>query len=122
MKNELTVEQSAQLIELGVNPKLASGSQYVDTKEMKGGIELPPVEKPVFRLSDILAILPKEIDVDGVTMHIVIDGLADEWQACYYGRCNIKGNFHNTELIDALYLLLCWVRANGYSKPKTEEK
>ncbi len=118
MKNELTVEQSAQLIELGVNPKLASGSQYVDTKETRGGIELPPVQKPIFKLSDILAILPKEIDDNGVTMGIVMEFTSDEWHTYYYGRCNLKGNAHAPELIDALFFLLRWGIVNGHYKPK----
>ncbi len=116
MKNELTVEQSAQLIELGVNPKLASGSQYVDTGEKRGGIELPPVLKPVFALADVIAILPKEID--GFGLEMVSE--EDRWYVGYYFNGLSKSSA--PELIDALYQLLCWVITNGYYKPKTEEK
>lgn len=109
MKNELSVEESAKLIELGVDQTLASGIQYADTGEIRGGIELPPVPKPVFRLTDILAILPKEIDGHYLNM----SACAKEWHAYYekieiLGRRIILRTNSAPELIDALNKLLIW--------------
>ncbi len=116
MKTELTPEESSRLIELGVDPKLASCQQYVESGKTRCGIELPPLPKPVFRLMDILAILPKEIEGSDLTICAKKDG----WAVFYTGR---KIRLSDTrvcapELIDALYQLLIWCINNGHYNPK----
>lgn len=62
MKTTLTIEESARLIELGIDPKLASKWEIVDaTDENDPNSFLDYEEYPIFDLSDILSILPKEI-------------------------------------------------------------
>lgn len=117
MKTNLTPEQSDRLIELGVDPMLASCEQYVDTGQIKNGIELPPQPKPVFKLTDILAILPKEIydEEISVTFYLVVEtDCNNTWLATYREYCGGEimmeiGEKVAPELIDALFELLCWV-------------
>lgn len=113
MKTELTIEQSARLAELGVDPKMASGLTIFDD----------PVSqwthrgKLIFTLTDLLAILPKEIDTNlgTITLSIIASDLSDggnNWTACYIDK-DIVAPFEITvfaapELIDALYQLLIW--------------
>ena len=117
MKTVLTPEESQRLIALGVDPKLASNEQYVESDKILNGIELPPELKPCFNLTDILSILPKEIEIDGKkeNLNIVMDN---------YGALVGYPEFHEKhgcafvvpELIDALYQLLIWVIASGHLK------
>ncbi len=113
MKTTLTPQESAQLIELGVDAKLASCEQYAETGEMRGGIELPPVAKPVFRLTDILARLPKEIGKYWLEISVT-----DEYSIVQYVAMR-REKLHwimESELIDALYRLLIWCINNGHYK------
>ena len=57
MKTTLTPEESQCLIELGVDPKMAS---YIDVVADESGNHY--VEKLIFSLTDLLLILPKEIN------------------------------------------------------------
>ncbi len=73
MKTSLTPEESASLIELGVDPKLASKCDMT----MKIGVGVRgiikrPDPKPIFDLSDVIGILPKEIEKrNNPTMRVV---------------------------------------------------
>lgn len=114
MKTKLTPEQSDRLIELGVDPSKASCEQYVDTGKIKNGFELPPQPKPVFILSDILSLLPKEIEI-GETMILRIKWAYSAWFASYIDEDGSTTNgFYKTELIDALYELLVWCITNKH--------
>ena len=64
MKTQLTAEQSAKLIELGVSPERVSESKssVAYGNGARGIMKVP--EMPIFTLTDILDILPKEIEVD----------------------------------------------------------
>ncbi len=117
MKTELTIEESAKLIELGVDPKLASKCDMT----MKIGVGVRgiikrPNPKPIFTLTDILAILPKEIEGSDLAM-IAKKGA---WVVFYTGG---KIRLMDTrvvapELIDALYQLLCWTIEQKYYHSK----
>lgn len=77
MKTGLTIEQSQRLIELGVNPYLAS-------KEVteKHPITENEITYQIFTLADLLKILPKEITINGVELRLTIEWLHTEW--CIY--------------------------------------
>lgn len=129
MKTELTIEQSQHLIELGVDPKRVSMTTRLDfngTYAYVSGEESEVVrncvngqfyveESEMFTLSDIIAMLPKEIDVcyDGGEVDTCILGITthnDGWEVSYYGVDSIF--FESSELIDALYELLIWCIKN----------
>ena len=114
MKTQLTIEESARLIELGVDAKLASGESLV------GGA--------LFTLVDLLSILPKEIDgyelniSANKTEYFVSYILWDDDE--FYGTY-IRDRFQNIqssspELIDALNKLAVWAIEQGHLK--TEKK
>ncbi len=105
MKTELTIEESAKLIERGVDAKLASADGYL----------------PVFTLPDILNILPKEIFYRGLPRPLGMEySWEDEtWDAYYLG-----GNHIETapEFIDSLYQLLIYCINNGHYNSKNNDK
>ena len=118
MKTELSLEQSAKLIELGVDAKLASLKEYVDIhpEVLKGNAEYakPWGWMPKFTLADILAILPKEIEIEGEKedLNIVMD---NRGTLVGYPKFHKKHGcaFVSPELIDALFHLLFWVIENN---------
>lgn len=125
MKTELTVEQSAKLIELGVSSKLAS--QYLPTLISTGkGIQRLNDDSSIFTLTDILSILPKEIKFGITTYHLNIDYPPINQVAARYidedDEDNDLKGFMCDELIDSLYLLLIWVIEIGFVKLNTEKK
>lgn len=119
MKTELTLEESRQLIDLGVDPKLASKEAHsLDDRNQL-------VKSPVFQLSDILAILPKGIG----GYHLTIEATDDEYDVTYqyYDRydgydCLPDEIIAAPELIDSLYQLLIWCIENHHYNPKNEEE
>lgn len=125
MKTELTIEQSQRLIELGVDAKLTSKSHHKYTQTGKGvGCIVTVHSNPIFTLTDLLSILPKNIDgnvIEIISAQVDVDkeDIKDGWLTYYsdregivtYGRDSI---FQADELIDSLYLLLCWVIENEY--------
>lgn len=137
MKNELTIEQSQHLIELGVDAKLAS--KYCSAMKIGmgcRGIVRIPESKPIFELQDILAILPKEIkhkfdDGSSFTAQLFMEIYEGKWKVGY--QESRKGATQTNlfeekprlnlywvwlpELIDSLYKLLIWVITNGHYKP-----
>lgn len=109
MKTELTTEQSQHLIELGV-PKAKANEVIFNPNNDDYDF--------VFKLTDLLEILPKEIDgLNDITIQHTLHG----WH-CGYGHCaEYNGFFLATqyckdELIDSLYELLCWCIENGHLK------
>ena len=123
MKTQLTAEQSAKLIELGVSPERASESESsVAYGNGARGIMKAP-ETPIFTLSDIIDILPKKITFGHRTncrlkMQPIIsskDRISEVWQACYL-HTSLKANAEAPELIDALYSLLVWCLDKGHVK------
>lgn len=131
MKPTLDIDQSAHLIALGVDPKLARRKKFVPIhpEVLKGNAEFakPWGWFPVFDLSDILNILPKEITKREDDYLLVISAeYLGKWEVWYRKcRCDYGGQLgyqKAPELIDALYQLLCWTIEQGYVKPKPEEK
>ena len=113
MKKTLTIEESARLIEPGVDAKLASESEIYDEPCHRSYMA-------VFTLADLLSILPKEIEVDKVKLSLVMEWQCDKWYACYMGRGRMVGDCSAPELIDALNQLLFCTIEQGYLK--TENK
>ena len=95
MKTELTIEESAKLVELGIYPK------WAERIVKQGGI-------PIITLEHILEeLLPKEID--GHPLDILWDSYCNEWQAVHIGLGN---GCRDSELINALYRLLIKIIEN----------
>ena len=123
MKTQLTAEESAKLIELGISPERASEreSSVAYGIGARGIMKAP--QTPIFTLTDILDILPKKITFGHRTncrlkIQPIIsskDRISEVWQACYL-HTSLKANAEATELIDALYSLLVWCLAKGYVK------
>ena len=122
MRNLLTAEESAKLIELGVSPERASEIK-VEVKEPSRGcpnIYCSEVKHPIFTLTDILDILPKKITFGhrtncGLKLQPIVsskDRISEVWQACYL-HTSLKANAEAPELIDALYSLLVWCLVEG---------
>ncbi len=116
MKTELSIEESQRLIDLGVDPKLASKEVALTIYER----EYNDPQHPVFILADVIEALPKEITnmEESEMLNIV---MSDEGALAGYPKFHEKHGcaFTAPELIDALYQLLCWTLER---KPKTEEK
>lgn len=112
MKTELTIEQSAKLIESGVPKEKASKIEL--TYDRKKEIH---TRYQIFTLADLFDLLPKNIEKHN--LHIVAKD--DYYLVSYslYSDLNDTEAFiedmcwaHGDELIDALYALLLWVIDN----------
>lgn len=106
MKDRLTAEQSARLIELGVDPSKASDNTEI------GAWADSEYGKPIYTLSNLLSLLPKEIKADGITYHLNIDyppilQVAARYITEYSEEECLKGMMCDN-LIDCLYELLIW--------------
>lgn len=113
MKTTLTPEQSATLIAKGISADKASEIKEYDDEVSQWthrGV-------PIFTLADICELLPKELMIDGVTYYLNMLCM-ETWVANYInavGDNYVTGILRSTtELIDALYSLLCWVIDKGY--------
>lgn len=123
MKTTLTVEESQRLIELGVDPKMAREWEIVDTTdENDPNSFLDYEEYPIFSLTNLLSILPKEIedsnlDIISTQVDIKNHKKVSGWIATYIDSHNDlafgdESVFQSPELIDALYQLLIWCLEN----------
>lgn len=121
MKDKLTPEQSQRLIELGVDASKASKVHHVDPYGLDDAVA---TNQPIFDLSDVLSLLPKEIKHKGDPYGLDINW-DDSWSASYFNAVNFVTPYKEgsiafeqaPELIDALYELLVWCIANKYLKP-----
>ena len=123
LKTQLTPEQSAKLIELGVSPERASkrNSSVAYGNGARGIMKVP--ETPIFTLTDLVSPLPKKITFGQRTncrlkLQPIVsskDRISEVWQACYL-HTSLKANAEAPELIDALYSLLVWCLEKGYVK------
>lgn len=111
MKTQLTPEQSAKLIELGVSPERASmcESSVAYGNGARGIMKAP--ETPIFTLSDLIGILPKSIEYGGYAeakLNIYTRPHRREcWVAKYIVSAKtIPYDGAGDELIDALYEVL----------------
>ena len=122
MKTLLTVEESQRLIDLGVDPKMASIKEFVPIhpEVLKGNAEYakPWGWFPKFRLEDILSILPKEIN----GYHLNIEASEQGYEVCYklWDTYHFMGATESPELIDALYPLLVWCLEHKIIKLKED--
>ena len=139
MKTILTVEESARLIELGVDPKMAKSVcldfngtyAYISVEETKTVVDWVNMEyyteQPVvFTLTNILSILPKEIedsnlDIISTQVDIKNHKKISGWMVTYLDSHNDlafgdESIFQAPELIDALNQLLIWCLENKIIK------
>lgn len=110
MKDRLTAEQSARLIELGVDPSKASGFECLDPYGLDDAI---PTGVPLYTLSDLLSLLPKEIYSEErdifYRLNMTIGKTSSSVYYRHYGYVKGFGPMKSAdELIDALYELLIW--------------
>lgn len=77
------------------------------------GIIQVPQYNPIFTLSDVLEMLPKEMEVDFqgnvIALHLVIVASENSWEVSYSDNNTLQTA---PELIDALFNLLVWVLTN----------
>lgn len=117
MKHLLSPEQSATLISKGISADKASEiAEYNDEVSQwthRGA--------PIFTLADVCALLPKEIVTDTIMCDDDVCPISMRWdkncQKWFVGYDLIPhpvGVGVDSELIDALYSLLCWVIDKGY--------
>lgn len=74
MKRSLTKEQSARLIEQGVPREKASTVE-----------QIPDYDNPIFTLTDILEILPKEIKIENKENRLITEFNSQYAFSFYYG-------------------------------------
>lgn len=110
MKTELTKEESARLIELGISPKWAS-QELIENIYQK---EYSEPRLKVFTLADILSIIPKEFKVNTNIAVLVISTHHGIWTVGYEDNLGNYINYINQELIDSLYQLLIWAIEHKY--------
>lgn len=139
-----TKEQSARLLQCGVDPETADMSwvrgaanvsdgnlslhpylrmQRINWQSMRGRSEITPA----WSLSALLALLPKEIDIDGYTYRISIyfenpdePVIGNQW-CLYYKpkKHNEKSRIDDVsmsapDLIECAVLMIEWLTANNY--------
>lgn len=117
MKTTLTIEESAKLIKLGVDPKLASKTIVTDEYNE----QWENFQHPIFGLTDLLSILPKEIEYNGLTYGLNTWVESAVWNVEYCAEKGvydflIDSNIDAPELIDALNQLLIWCLEQGHCK------
>ena len=117
MKLELTKEQSARLIELGVDASKANGVIYTDPYDLDDA-----VEQKVFTLIDLIGLLPKWIKYRHYLLYLEmgVDKWEEHWYACYKSEqdCDEADTFQSAEeLIDSLYELLVFLITENLWKP-----
>lgn len=112
MKTNLTSEQSQRLIELGVDPSKASEKTKVYEPIDVNHRWVSKV--PIFDLSDVLALLPKEATLNGITDNLTIIIEPKRVLAGYPFYHSDEAMFYAPELIDALFELLVWCITNKH--------
>lgn len=132
MKTQLTKEQSQHIINLGVPKEKASMSFQEGWKEYENGIFEKGITYPIFRLTDLLEILPKELKLPIKTYidqpaNLVITGFEGEWSVEYEYMDEEKRflsyiSFDDWELIEALYQLVCWYYGEHLKMKRNERK
>lgn len=113
MKTELTIEQSAKLIELGVSKWKSSKQMYQQTESSN---RLPQYElKDIFTIADLLSMLPtsfKEKDYI-CELSILWDDRYSMWRVNYSPWIS-DFECREYELIDALYKTLIKLIEDNY--------
>ncbi len=111
MKTQLTAEESAKLIELGVSPERASESKssVAYGNGARGIMKVP--ETPIFTLSDLIGILPKSIEHGGYAEAKLNMYTRPHRRECWVAKYIVSAKTipydgEGDELIDALYEVL----------------
>ncbi len=113
MKTTLTIEQSAELIKRGVSANRAHEIKVYDD----------PVSEwthkgcPLFTLTDLLSLLPKEIENGLYSLDLMADNV--EWDSVYSSAHEGYDPYfvaNEKELIDVLYKTLLWAIDNNHVK------
>ena len=114
MKTELTTEQSQYLIELGV--PIVNATILGELYELEDGSW---DYQRLFSLTDLLEILPKEIEIDNKKYGLFTE-FNSQYAFAYYYSVNTTslGCQRKEEFIDALYELTIWCIENGHLKFK----
>lgn len=113
MKTTLTIEQSARLIELGVDERKASSIYYtIDPCDHKKRIR-----KYQFGLTDLLRILPKKIKSGSTTFRLRMGvDVSDNYWVKYvsdpWGADPFESYQEEEDLIDAIYAMIVWLKEN----------
>lgn len=113
MKTQLNKDQIQKLLDVGIDRCFASDKGYAVDELSFVGV----VEYPVFKLEDIIRLLPKDFEDDRFLQ-------MENWRETvwYVGYATSIGNgeseeiiqFGEKELIDALYQLLLWTIEQGW--------
>lgn len=131
-----TKEQSARLLQCGVDPETAdmfyqtpiTVSQKRQGEDMllikKSDATLFDTDTPAWSLSALLALLPKEIKVDespydevqnyGLLIYPFMGGWQIDYQYCDADECQCLKCVHDTDLIEACVKAIEWLTANNY--------
>lgn len=119
MKQNLTIEQSAELIRNGVPNNRASDFEAVSSTNPWGIGGQVVMARPIFTLADLLSLIPKTINNGNHYLDLSY-GFGD-WTASYIlwdsrdeGTYieDTQGEKTAKELVDALYELLLWCLDN----------
>lgn len=133
MKDRLTAEQSNRFIELGVDPSKASMCQIQHSADGETVYRIVEHDeycyemsclhpKPIFTLSDVLTLLPKEIYSEErdifYKLNITMGNSSSDVYYRHYGYVKGFGPMKSApELIDCLYELLIWCITNKHIEP-----
>ncbi len=130
-----TREQSARLLQCGVDPKTADmvwthfdsdGEQYERLDVMsEDAYEVSSLKPfPAWSLSALLELLPKEIKVDespydevqkyGLLIYPFMSGWQIDYQYCENDECQCLKCIYDTDLIEACVKAIEWLTANNY--------
>lgn len=115
MRTTLTIEQSQKFCSLGLSSYFPDNIA-ISTGQGEGWREIYYIR---FCLTDLLAILPKDLGNDGydtLCIETQSNGNNYFWRV-YYSEHDADTNFCEDELIDALFELVVWCVENGFIKP-----
>lgn len=100
--------------------EFSKAGEFKASIEVKGGLTTIGYggSKPIFTLTDILEILPKEIKIEDNIACIIITSYDNQWIVDYEDNLTSHIDYAAPELIDALYQLLCWTIKNHFFKNK----
>lgn len=116
MKTKLTKEESAHLINLGVPKEKASDKEAIIDRKGDG---FPTITgyASIFRLTDLLEILPKEIELERKPKHFAQLSILYRLERWWVEYQDITLSVRiKEELIDALYELTIWCIENKHLK------
>ena len=128
MKQVLDIKQMQHLQELGLDTSNANMAWCKYDGEKENSHLLPKEECvferclvvkyiPAYTLQDVLELLPSSVNWNRLL--ITFNGCECTFQYSLYESDPIVA-FHNEEMIDAAYAMLCWCIENGHIKTNKE--